>query len=423
MDRSDLERTEADLFFGLGRLCFYVGCLLIPMPAVRVALPIPLSDVFFCAAAGIVLLSGVRTQVRVSPGMVAASLFAVVGGFLLALLNYDPGAELNQAARIVFVLGLWPLIALYLIRTSAELVRAPTAFVVGGMLSALAGLAELAGVAVPFAPSAAEVGGQPARQLGLNLHPNGQGGTLAVAIAIAAAFLIHGQGRRFAVVATVVLAAGVLLSGSITGTIMAILGLFCVVARAPRPASRMLKLAVVIAPLAYVVARLQSADVSTPFQRFSAASGETGTSTFGLRVLTIRYAWQQILEHPLRGVGLTTAEGGTYNGVTQAHNMEVIAWFQGGPLVLVAVLVAVVTAFRACTPRTGTPWGEAVFAAAVTAFAFAQTGPSLVDRYVWFPAVLAVVLSRLAVSAPSPTSPTRRVRTGERRAAPITGAA
>lgn len=386
-------RATDPLVNGARRL-FYLGCLFLPLTAIRVPVGLTVSDVVFLLSGILLLLSVARPKIKPSRWLLAASALALGASLVLAVTSTNPLTELAIGGRMVFVWGVWPVLAVAVLRDQHQLSHAAAFFVAGSCLSAFVAIAQVVGIDLRgnFFAAAPDTPGIYTRLIGLNGHPNGQGGTLAIAFTISAAALIYRKSSGMASCALVLTTIGILLSGSVTGTIVALLGPLVVVVRGQR--NRAVALMIIFAgPVWILTSTFQQAQtgVLTPFQRISSAMGQPGANTLDLRLQTIDFAWQQIVAHPLQGVGLAPAEGGTYDGVTQAHNMEVLAWYQGGPLMLLGVIIAVLAGLAFVWRRTGDPLSEMLFAAVVCGLAFAQTGPALFDRYIWMPVVLAFV--------------------------------
>ena len=377
------------------RRLFYFGCFLVPLTAVRFSDGLAVSDWIFFLSGALTLMSLDRRKIRPSGWLVAASIFAFGASLSLAFVSSTPGAELAVGGRIVFVWGVWPVIAALVLLDRHQVGRAVAFFVAGGSLSAIVAITQIAGIDLRgfFLSAPPDILGLPTRVVGLNTNPNAQAGTLAVAFTVAFGALIYGQKRSLAACALVLTASGILLSGSISGTLVAAAGLAALALRG-RKVRTLALLAVFAAPAWVLTSKLQEAQmgVLTPFQRISSATGRSGISTLDLRLQTIDFAWQRIVANPWQGAGLVSTEGGTYDGVTLPHNMEVLAWFQGGPLMLLAVLIATLTALAFVWRRMGDPLWEMLFAAVICGLAFAQTGPALFDRYLWLPVVMAFAL-------------------------------
>jgi O-antigen ligase len=378
---------ERDVLVRGARVLFSVSAFLVPLTAVRSVAGFTAGDGVLVVATVLCLLSLARPPGRVPVGVGVAVALAVLAATALAVSSPAPVLELAVGARLCMVWLVWTWVASVVLRTREQVAAAATAFVLGACLSSVVALGQLAGVDLRPYFLAAPDEGTTARFIGLGGHANGQGGCLAVALVLCLAAALARYRRVGALVATVLVSAGLLLTASITGILTAVVGLVVLLwrARSPRSALRGI-LGVSAAGLALVILRRAFPAVVTPFDRYESAIGVGGTSTVGQRMETIRFAWGRISESPFAGIGFGEG-GGTYNGVTQAHNMLVLSWYQGGILLLLAVVVMSVTVL-AVGARVRGDVGTALLAATVAAFFFAQTGPSLYDRFVWFPAVL-----------------------------------
>ncbi|GED08589.1 O-antigen ligase family protein [Cellulosimicrobium cellulans] len=406
---------ERDVMVRAARATFLVGAFLVPLTAVRSVAGFTVGDAALVVATALCLLSLARPPGRVPAGVAVASGLAVLATMALAVTAPAPTLELAVGARLCMVWLVWTWVATVVLRTPAHVVGAATAFVLGACLSSVVALGQLAGVDLRPLFLATPDEGTTARFVGLGGHANGQGGCLAVALVLCLAAVLARHRRIGALVATAFVAVGLLLTASITGLLTAAVGLLVLLwrARSPRAAFGGI-LGIGAAALALVILRRAFPAVVTPFDRYESAIGVGGTSTVGQRMQTIRFAWESIRSDPFSGIGFGQG-GGTYNGVTQAHNMLVLSWYQGGVLLLLAVVVMCVTALVVGWRARGL-LGTALLAATVAALFFAQTGPSLYDRFVWFPAVLLLAAVAAQGRDESGTSrpPGRLVRAGRR---------
>lgn len=382
--RADPER---DVLVRGARVLFSISAFLVPLTAVRSVAGFTAGDGVLVVATVLCLLSLARPPGRVPVGVALATGLAVLATVALAVSSPAPVVELAVGARLVMVWLVWTWVASVVLRTREHVAAAATAFVLGACLSSVVALGQLAGVDLrPFFLAAPDEG-VTARFIGLGGHANGQGGCLAVALVLCLAAALARYRRPGALVATVLVSVGLLLTASITGVLTAVVGLVVLLwrSRSPRAALRGI-LGVGAVALTLVLLRRVFPAVVTPFDRYESAIGVGGTSTVGQRAETIRFAWERISHGPFSGIGFGEG-GGTYNGVTQAHNMMVLSWYQGGILLLLAVAIMSVTVVVVGS-RARDAVGNALLAATIAALFFAQTGPSLYDRFVWFPAVL-----------------------------------
>lgn len=360
-----------------------------PLTAVRaVAAGFPLSDIAIILATLLSYLSFVKARRTTVPtSLVAGTIMAILASVVLATASHEPSEELLVGLRMGFVWLLWGLAITRLLFTQAHVVRAAAAYTLGCGLSAAVALGQYLGFdARPY--FFAEKADVVVRFIGLNGHPNGQGGALAIAATLCFAAIFYGVAKARAAVLLAAIMLGIMLSASITGLLAATVGLAFLFVRSGRLKLMLGVAALVLAALlSFALLRQVFPGLVTPLDRISSATGVTGTSTIDQRLMTIQYAWDGIKQSPVFGVGFADG-GGTYNGETQAHNMFVLAWYQGGLLLLVAVTVVVLAAIHALWRRSHVVVIEGLAAASVVAVFFAQTGPSLYDRYTWFPVVM-----------------------------------
>jgi O-antigen ligase len=320
---------------------------------------------------------------------VTASCLAVAAGFISAARSTTWSSELEWTFRLLFIMGILPGVLARALQLRQHVNRCINAFVAGAALSGLAAL--VANFGIPLSGIQGEMSG---RLVGLNVHPNGQGGTLAVAFVYCAGRL--GSERRFVwLIPLLSCLIGIIMSGSISATVVTAVGTSFVIWRLKRRVRTLLSIAALSLIGTVVAISLQGdrAAFLTPVQRFSSATGQTGISTLSLRLETIRFAWQHVRKSPFLGVGLSQDHAGTFNGVTATHNMGLLAWYQGGVILFLAVNILLVAALIASS-RAKSEFGVVLSGGAMTAILFAQTGPSFVDRYVWIPVILVIVYAR-----------------------------
>jgi len=380
-----------------GRACFLAAAATIPVLAVRLPGQVAVSDFFLLLATGAALarraLAPERLPTAVSwavPGFLVAT-----GSALATFQAVSAGGSLAIAARVLFILLVWPWTARTLLRDRADQQRAVLAFVVG---AAASGAVAMGQATLSIFPD----GGLYGRATGLAQHPNDAGGSLALGLVLSArAHTFGGRGtvRRHAVL-FVLIGAGLVLSGSVTGMLSAIGGLGLMVVRRGLDARRVLLAGVALFVALLVATSIQASIATdgigrlTPLERFDQATGG-GTSaqnTLASRLDTDREAIDRILEQPFLGHGLDPESGIVMDDLA-VHNWLLLAWFQGGVLFVAGNAMAVSKAVRGLVARRSRdPFVETLLLGVATAVAFALTGPVLFNRYFWFPAVLLVVV-------------------------------
>lgn len=416
--REKRELMERDFVLRFARSVFYFSCFMVPLTAVRAVVGFAVSDVALFIALGLSFLSMQRYRVHVPAVLWIGTSLAVLAVMMISLTSASPSTELGTGIRMGYVWFLLPLAALRLLANRRHSINAASAFVLGSALSGAVAVGQYAGFdARPlfFAETAALItdpSGLSSRFIGLNGQPNGQGGTLAIAATLCFAAINFGIRRRLAIISVILIVSGLFLAASITGIIATTLGLLVLLMRI-----RNFKMMAFVGVLAVAGPRLlefiqsQFPTLVTPFDRVQSATGQTGISTVALRAETINHAMEHLAESPFIGRGFTLEAAGTYDGFTAAHNMEVLAWYQGGLLMLAGVVLVAVAALRWGWRRGQSPLIEALFAATCVALFFAQTGPSLFDRYVWLTPMLLLAQRRieqedknlLNVSDPAPS--------------------
>lgn len=402
--------VNRDVLVRAARAFFYVSAFFLPLTAVRSVGGFTVGDGFLAGATLLCLFSLARPPGRVPRPVQVATALSALAAVALMPASPAPLDELAVGIRLCVVWLVWVWVASVVLRSRAHLVAAATAFIAGSALSSVVAVGQLVGVDLRPYLLAAPDEGITARFIGLGGHPNGQGGCLGVAMVFCLAAALVGYRRVWALLLTIVVAVGLLLTASITGILTVAVGFLILLwrLRSPRVALGA-GIGVGAGVGALMLLQRSFPTVVTPFDRFESAVGIGGVSTVDSRIATLRFARDHIVANPLRGTGFAGG-GGTYNGITQAHNMEVLAWYQGGILMVAAVLVMVITVLVAGLRSKGV-MATTAFAATVAALFFAQTGPSLYDRFIWFPAVLLFVAAAVE-RGEERTSPAERLAVG-----------
>lgn len=387
--------AKADPLDTLAFSLLVLGAATTPAGIVRVA-GFALCDVFFTAAAALFLISGSRKP-RLNPPMQIAAWLALIATLLASTAASDTADSLLAGLRLVYVLTIWQWGMRGLIASRTRLEIVVIAFGIGAALSGIVGVLQLAtglyveGSTVVFG-----------RSSGLQGHPNGQGGILAVSAAVGFGLVTN---RAYRAVGAAILACslfGLIASGSVSGMLGAAAGVCAVLLVIGLSTKALIALGGVAVAAVFVTLNLESIvpGATSPLTRFTESTGGgEGVSTLGLRVQTIEYAIAQIMQHPFVGVGLNAESGGTYDGVTQAHNMWVLVWLQGGLIMLVAVtmiLVAIVPRAWRLAKGGGHTASIAAVAAAAAALVVAASGPVLFDRWFWLPILLCACVIELS---------------------------
>ena len=384
------------------RHLFLAGVMAIPVLTVRVG-AITISDILFLTTGGILLLraaalpGAVRRLPPNIPWQVAAlcSAFAAVTTVWRAS---GPAASVLVEARILFILLALPWMARTVLDTRVRIHQAIRAYLLGAAASgAVAMLQTRLAFLVP--PEGLLTG----RAFGLTDHPNDAGASLALAVIMAAGLLVYRglAGQRVVAVLAILATIGLILSGSVTGMLSAVLGVTTLLVR------RGVRLKAIAAIYLLLTAGYlggsfaQSAlgvDASplARLERSTRGSVSSGENTLASRIETDALAWEQIKRNPLIGRGLDEHSGRVLDELS-THNFVLLAWFQGGLLFLFSMLLAVGSAMRAGWRRKPRDHNkETLVAAAVGMFAFSMTAPVLFQRHFWIPFVLLLAYGTVA---------------------------
>lgn len=353
-----------------------------------------LSDLCFVGAALLALFSSARKptpqgwmQVAVAVGLIAT--------LIASIQSLYPAESISVGLRVLYIWTLWQWVARKAIAHPFRIDLAMASFCLGAAISAVAALAQLSiGLVIPG--SEVHFG----RAQGLQNHANGQGGVLAVAVPMAMALLWRRKYRPIAALCLLASVTGLVLCGSVTGMISAVVGAMLVLIMGRKSFMFVMISAAAIVGLAFLVVNLNYIvpGAPSPLTRLEDTTGNgSGESTLKARLESDLYALGAIAREPFLGVGLDGTSGGTFNGVTLTHNMLLLAWFQGGLLFVVALLVVLL--FTACQLKkipkdemTG-PTRVGLIASFVAAFSFSMTGPVLFERWFWLPVVLGLAMA------------------------------
>jgi hypothetical protein len=382
-----------DALAGTTRFFVYLGSLFVPAPVIQLGGGLQVSDAALMAATAAAFLMIGRGESSAGSAFRFVAALAVAAGCISAVRSMTPTSELVWTLRLLFMFGVLPAVLTRALLLPQHVLRCVSAFVVGASASGLAAVMANFGFVLPW------VHGQVSDRLaGLNVHPNGQGGTLAVAFVLSAGLIASQRQFRW-ILALLSCFLGLIMSGSISATTVTVIGTLFTIWRLKKRMWTVLAISAFsfVGWAAVLALQGQRAAFLTPAERLSSATGRTGTSTLALRMESIRFAWRHIVSSPFFGVGLSEEHARTFNGVTATHNMEMLAWYQGGALLFAGVCLLVVMGIVASLKARETL--ATVFSGgAITALLFAQTGPSLIDRYVWLPVIWMIIYHRIGLS-------------------------
>jgi O-antigen ligase len=399
----------------LARWLTYLGFGTLALLTLRPTSALTVSDWVFLSAL-VVMVLGYRYESRgiriAPPRLVLAGVALVVIGALLSLEDsVDGGESLAVVARFVYLTLGWFALAGYALRTTRDVSVATQLWVASVGLSGAAAVAQLFGGPDIIPGTAAVLG----RMTGFTQNVTDLGGMCAIALAPAISLLDspgRGPVRRIASVVLVgLVAAGLILSGSVDGLIAAAVAL-AIWIWTGSPGRRGVGALLGLAALFVVIAGTTVLEgLVLPGARiasvFSGASDPN--ATFYARLQTYEQALSWIGGSPVFGAGFDTASA-SHSGVGLVHNLLIASWFEGGIFGFVGIVVVLlgtaVTAWRAWTGSRSPEsrrLAASLLAAVGAAIAFSMGNPILFQRYIWAPAFLVIALvsheTRTRVSA------------------------
>lgn len=382
-----------DQLIRLGRLFFYAGSALVPLLAIRWS-TLAISDILYFLAAILAVLSMLRHHPKPRPTLWAAATFTTIVAIGVSGHAHNSSESYTVALRIIYIITIWQWTGRTLLRRPRHVTTAISCYVLGSVGTALWALLQAMGIA----PTASSGLG---RSEGLSLHPNALGGILALAIILGLNNMIQGHNPRIFAPAVGVAVVGITASGSVSGMLSAFVGSAAVIAVTRQP-KRIVALLIAVPLLIGAVAVFQDAaqfSVS-PMERLSQTRGlGVGPSTIETRLDTIRVAWEHIRLSPFVGVGLDDASGGTDRESTLVHNMIFRIWYQGGVVLLIAIVIALASMSRGAAwgkPRLQSPSATGIRGAMLGALVFGMTGPALFERWFWLPFLLGSALVEIS---------------------------
>lgn len=345
---------------------------------------------------------------------VGLSVLAIAAAVVTAGAADAPVAHRRAAATIVLVWLLAAPVVARLVARPSDLRAVVGAFVVGQTVSAVVGtVAVLAGD--PTLGATAE----PGRAYGLAGHPN----VLALCASAVCVLALHRpapptwfrRAGRFAPSWSGVLAGVVAVNGAVivwSGSMSVALALVTALAvdLAVRRCDRRSVATTVGGAAAIVVvsaAIAAAVGTRTPWSRFEQAVGQAPLeSSLSERWRTWGFALREIADRPLHGVGLDEASGVTDVNDLVVHQLVLRGWYQGGPLLgmaMAAIVVSMVVLVVRAVRRGRVGPAPAILTLYAT---FSSTSAALQQPYVWLVLLTAwfATAAATAATAPGPAS-------------------
>jgi hypothetical protein len=420
--RSGAEREDVGL--RAGRRLLLLSIFLSSVLVARVG-EYTAGDLVLGAAVGVTLFSvAARTdsrQYRLPPlGAIMVLSLLVGGGALSGLRAQSVASTLAVVFRLVLVVIVLPWLMRVVLPDRQHLRSALTAFVAGCGLSGSGTLLQFAfGETIIPNTGVTNAG----RFAGLTQNVSDTGGICCAGVVGAIALLATATGRRSRAIPLLALVGsvfGLVLSGSVSGLLSTAIG-FVVLALSGvlRPRVVLGSIVAFAAVLALSVVIQTESGALNPVQRILQTTGQSADNrynTAGSRLSTYTEALRKFIENPIIGSGLDP-NSTIADGIYPAHNLFLAAAFEGGVLLAIGVLLAVLRAFRGGVLRRmrADPALATAVALVVTELVFAMTAPSLYNRYLWIPIALLLTTRIIAMPRPQP----RPADVPDVRAAPV----
>jgi hypothetical protein len=297
----------------------------------------PVCDIFFLASFGWCCLSVLRGRPleRLPMSLVIGVALFALGGVLSAIGSQTPSQSLYEVMRSIWVLLLWPWIAVMVLRDRRDLMLAMVLWGVSGTVDALVALGQVA----DSGALAGQIGGT--RATGFSTTPNDLGAAAAVLFVPVLALAVRCRPRlrllrlvQWAMVGLIGVA--LILSGSVSAAVGALVALLLWVVSPGVPRATRVAMVLGVAG-AFAAGSIIGGSVPSPAHRiqevFAAPGSSPDAGSATLHLDTIKFAWPRIRSDPIIGVG--------FNKVgLLVHNGLIAAWYGGGILSLVGLLLA-----------------------------------------------------------------------------------
>ncbi|WIB25444.1 O-antigen ligase family protein [Curtobacterium sp. MCSS17_015] len=380
----------------MSRRLFYVGLFASSLLALRLG-PFTVGDFLIVGSALLMCLEAGR---RVKPIGIALPVVAfgiVMAGLLSAYRSVDQPEVFVTLARLLYLVCVLPWQARNLLPDRARLMVASGWWAAGAAVCSAGTLLQYR-----FGPGIIPGGTvtNAGRFSGFAQSVSDTGAIASVGLIFAIVGLRRGNSRRIRTLSLLCVGlalVGLVLSGSVSGILAAGIGVIYLILRGSiRPGLAVFLAALASAALVVALNVQQGTGVAlTPMERIQQTLGlsarDASLNTSATRLDTMRIGVDGILHNPIFGAGID-GQSGVVIGDLQVHNIFLAAFYQGGALLCLALLIAVTGPWRRLFVRRPVPLfqmqANAVF---LTALVFAMTGPSFYNRYFWIPVALSYV--------------------------------
>jgi len=413
------ERQREDLFVAFSLRLIYLGLFLLPWVRLKATKGLNISDLVFLIAA--VLLIASRRPPKKAPPAPAwyfGAFMVVLAGIVASAQAVSKASSLLVVGNAIFVFFVLQWLLRQQLSTPLRIRIAMGAYVMGASVSAF--VAVLQSQLHILLPSIATVSGSlggSSRSVGLANQPNIAGVTFSLGLVFAVGLIVELGARKhwYLGACIAVLAAGLLLTASVSGMSAAVVGLLLLFI------SRGVKIQTVVAVCAgvavvylLVFGVVDKGSKLDPLTRLHVTTtANSGHDTLSVRIDTIKHSWDLIVQSPIIGHGLdqTTIANYYYQYVHAfypAHDVLVLFWFAGGIFFLLGALMMMGSSLNRLlqgrlkySGRPRDPMRDVVLAGCIGVFLYSLQGPELVDRWMWLPFMLALCFRNPAAAQPT----------------------
>ena len=408
--RAWLARTEVDpappervAGAAAARIFYYAGTAAIGILLLRFG-GATASDLLYLVSLGLVaagmIVTGANRPVLLPSALLVGVLLFCVGGLFTAFYTASAPANLAVLIRVAYLVAVWFWLGTMVLTTPAHVRTAMLWWVVSAALASVGAIVQtvfgdvIPGGTVHFG-----------RVSGLTDHVNDLGGLAGLVAVPALALLYKRMGattvqRLVAALCLPLIGTGLMLSGSISGAMAAVVSGFVWVVATRTFIRGVAAFALLLAVSSAIAASGISPYFESPFDRVRSSTANTGTddATFWSRIDSYEAAWVDIRQHPLHGLGLRPEDTPTATGA-QVHNNLMKPLFEGGVFAAVGMaliyLVIGVAGWQTVV-RARSPDEHLVALAALCSyiayFTWGLSQPALFKRFGWISGALVLAL-------------------------------
>jgi O-antigen ligase len=412
--REEREREEKDSEFRFARILYYLGLLFLGQLILRRGASVTLSDVFFLFSFLITIstlgLQRRRIEVRLPRLLLAGIFLFVVGGLISSFDAEAPRQSIIILVKLAYVTVIWFWLGAVILRRRNHVLTAIVLWVTSAALDGVGAIVQrLVGNVIP--------GGEVTwgRMTGLTANVNDLGGVTCIALVPALMLMISLSRRSVTILlgglAVVLVAAGLVLSGSVGSLVAAAVAMTLWFGSHPTRPQRLLAVAAAGVAMFALYSAQNSPESQSAVQRitrFGTGSPDDPNRTLGSRLDTYRAALDRIAADPLVGVGLDPESGQADQH--PVHNIVIGSWFQAGILGLTGIFLIFLASVRTAMSSilAADSFDERALAiglsSALAAFiTFLMSEPALFTRYGWVAVALLIALRATQVTSPQPS--------------------